>query len=522
MYLMSEPQKLALGFLLATCSALGYGLLASRFTRSNDGPSDNNLAQDGVAGMAILTTLFMAAHFFVPLRQTTNLIILLPGVFAFPFFLKRRFLIELPVLAVMIWWAFQFTRSYPAVWDHGLYHLQSAVWNTLGPAIPGIANLHTRLGFNSSIFVLAAGLNIPVLGGWHLGLVSPALIEGMIAAALLLSIRSSTQTVVRLYCFVALMVLFYEPRWLLQWSYISPDPVVTMGVIYAVLLFLEKRTAALLLLVPFLITVKLAAAPLVLFLDWKPSSLKQYRIAAVMGMVILSIWVSRNVVISGHLLFPVAATRIPVPWAVPKDLTQNTANWITSWARAPGKKPEETRGLGWFRAWGNRTYENEPARSAFEIFCVGVALIPWRKALRRIDWRLFLAIALALLFWFVSAPDPRFAIGFMFAIAFMMLAYGLESIDLLRLEAHNAWIVIAVLIVMLGRTASLQHSLDWPQMEQPDVRLAVTHAGDRIWAPIPPDDRCWAVIPCTPEPDAIRYYPARAKMTFDPSRPSLR
>lgn len=519
---MTEPIQLALGFVLATASALGYGLLAARLIRSDKEQPENSLAGDGVLGIAILSSLFTAAHFFVALRQNVNLAILLPGVAGLAFFFKRRFLIELPILALAIWWAFQFTRSTPAPWDHGLYHLQSAVWSTLHPAIPGLANLHTRLGFNSSVFVLAAGLNIPLLGGWHLALVWPALIEGMIVSALLLSIRSSPERVVRLYCFLAVVVLLFEPRWLLQSSYIGPDPVVTLGIVYAVLLYLEKRNACLLLCVPFLITVKLAAAPLLLLLDWKLSSLKKYRIAAIAGMLLLCIWVASNVVISGHLLFPVTATRLPVPWAVPKDLTQNTADWITSWARAPGKTLEETRGLSWLRAWGNRTYENEPARSAFEIFAVGVLLVVWRKALRQIDWRLFFAIAVALLFWFISAPDPRFAIGFMFAVAFLMLAYGLDSIDLLRPDADNAGILIAILLLLLGRVAGVQHDLDWPAMDAPEVRIAITPAGERIWAPVPPDDRCWDLVPCTPMPDSIRYYPDRAKMTFDPARPPLR
>jgi hypothetical protein len=518
---MTEPIQLALGLGVATASALGYGLLAGRFTRSDDSQPDNSLAGDGVIGMAILSALFMTAHFFVGLRQTANLVILLPGVIGLAFFFKRRFLIEIPILAVMIWWAYQYTRSGFLAWDHGLYHLQSTIWDTLGPAIPGIANIHARLGFNSSVFVLAAGLNIPLLGGWHLALVAPVLIEGMIAAALLLSLRSSTEKIAKLYCLVALAVLLFEPRWLLQWSYLNPDPVITLGVVYVVLLFLEKRSAALLLCVPYLITVKLSAAPLLLLLDWK-GSLKKYRIAAIVGMLFLCIWVSRSVVISGHFLFPVAATRLPVPWAVPREVTQNTANWITSWAREPGKKPEETRGLGWFRGWLSRTYENEPARSAFELFCAGIFLLVWRRLIPRMDWRLLLALVLAMLFWFISAPDPRFGIGFMFAIAFLIFAYGLDSIDLLRLEANNAWIVITILTLGLGRMASLQHNDGWPKTEQPNLRLATTPAGDKIWAPVPPDDRCWDAIPCSPEPEVIRYYPDRAKMTFDPSRPSLR
>jgi hypothetical protein len=119
-------------------------------------------------------------------------------------------------------------------------------------------------------------------------------------------------------------------------------------------------------------------------------------------------------------------------------------------------------------------------------------------------------ITLALLFWFISAPDPRFGFGFMFAAAFLMLAYGLYSINLVRLESSNTWIVITVLMVGLSRMASAEHNLEWPKMIPSTLRLAFTPASDRIWAPVPPDDRCYALVPCSPEPENIRYYPERA------------
>jgi hypothetical protein len=507
---MSESLKLVLGLLAASMSALGYGLLAARFTRAQSTPPPPNLGACGAIGVAILTAIFLLANFFVALQHTVNVVILLPGVIAFVFFFERRFLIDLPIVALLVWWAFQLSRSYAVSWDHGLYHLQSAVWNTLQPAIPGIANLHTRLGFNSSVFVFAAGLEIPRLGGWHLALVSPVLIEAMILTDLLLSIRSSKQKVAAMYCFIAVVFLLFTPRWLIAPSYLSPDPVNALGIVYTIFLFLEKRNTVLLLFVPYLITVKLAALPLLLLLDWK-ESLRKYRAATIVGAAFLLLWVGRNVVLSGHLLFPVTETGLPVSWAVPDDLTRDTAAWITSWAREPGKAPKDTQGFEWFRGWLNRTYANDAARTAFDLFCVGIVLLVWARALRRIDWRLASALVVALLFWFVSAPDPRFGIGFLLAIAFLMLSYGLDSTGLLRLEAGNTGIVILILIAGLAKTASAERLLDWPRMMPPKLRLVITLTGDRIWAPVPPEDRCWAAVPCAPAGEFIRYYPGRAR-----------
>jgi hypothetical protein len=510
---MTEPLKLVLGYIVATLSALGYGLLtawlANRSAKPDSSQPNYNLAGDGVIGVAILTTLFMMIHFFVALRQTADLLILAPGVLCFAFFFRRRFLFELPILAVMVWWAFQLSRSGPASWDHGLYHLQSTMWNTLEPVIPGLANLHARLGFNSSVFVFAAGLEIPLLGAWHLALVSSTIIEAMIVTELLLAIRSSPQKVARLYCFIVVAFLIFVPRWLILFSYISPDSVVVMGTLYAILLYLEKRNTALLLLLPYLITVKLVVLPLVLLLDWKPS-LNKYQIATAIGTAFLLIWVARNVVLSGHLLFPVSATRLPVSWAVSEARTQDTANWITSWGRAPGKTLQETSGSSWIRPWITRMTQNEQVRIAIAISVIGAFFLIWKKAFRQLNWRLISVIALALLFWFSSAPDPRFGTGFIFGAGFLILAYGLDSIDLLRLDASNTWVVIAILFIGLGWMANSEHNLVWPSMMPPKVRLAITTTGDRIWAPVPLEDRCWALVPCAPDGESIRYYPERA------------
>src|SRR5688500_16524798 len=44
----------------------------------------------------------------------------------------------------------------PLVYDTGFYHAQAVRWINEYPAVPGLANLHGRLAFNSSWFVWGA------------------------------------------------------------------------------------------------------------------------------------------------------------------------------------------------------------------------------------------------------------------------------------------------------------------------------------------------------------------------------
>lgn len=512
MHALSDPVKLEIGIFVIALSALGYGLLVGRITKSNA-----SLAGFGVIGMAVLTAIFMVEHFFIPLQQPSNLTTLLPGVIGFCFLIRRRFLVELLILAAVTWWALQLARTGSDSYDHSLYHLQSAIWNTLDSAIPGLANIHVRLGFNPSIFVLASGMHIPDFGGWRLAFLGTALLKAMIATDLLLSIRSEKR-IVRIYSLIVLVCLLFQPKWLMDPSYISPDPILALGIVYAVSLYLDKRTPMLLMCVPFLITVKLAALPLLLLLEWNRLSLKTYRVAATIGMLILTIWVARNVVLSGHLVFPVAATRLPVPWAEPKRLTVETAGWVTSWARDPWKTPELTSGIRWIRPWLLRMIGDERSRDAAWIAIAGIFLLAWKRELLQMDRWLLFVLAVSLMFWFLTAPDIRFGLGYVLAMAFLLLAYGADSIGLIRPNAGNAWVVIVLLAAGLALTAPRNYDPNWPKLLHPRVRLAGTRTLDTIWTPTD-TDQCWDVIPCTPFTQDIEYYPKRALIGVGADRP---
>jgi hypothetical protein len=465
------------------------------------------LAADGVIGTTILTTTFAVVHFFFALQGTVNLAVLAPGILILAILFKRRFLIELPLIAVMVWWAVRFSRTGGATRDQGLYHLQSMIWNNTDHVIVGLANLHTLLGYNQSHFLLAAGLNIPSLGGWSLSFLATALVEALMVTDLLFSIHASTEKIAKLYSLVVVVFLLAEPRWSLSPGYLSPEPIVALGVMYSFLLFLDKRKTALLVWIPFLLTVKLTSAPLLLLLDWKRESLRKP--AAAVGALFLAIWMARNIAISGYLAYPVAITRLPLPWAVQKARTMETVRWIVSWARLPDKTLQETSGLKWLRPWANSRYEQQELRGALTMFVLSIAALVYKKALRRLDLHLMLVVAAGLIFWFISAPDPRYGRGFIFGAALLMVTYGLESLELVRFEPGNSWIIVAFLACWLSVSAAQQSGgEDWPKTEHPAVRLATTPTGHNIWAPVF-RDQCWAIIPCSPEPQMIEYYPNR-------------
>jgi hypothetical protein len=500
---MSDTLRLTAGLILAAFSVLGYGRLASKLLKI-----EGTLAADGVIGTTILTAIFAVVHFFFALQQTVNLVTLAPGVLFLAILFRRRFLIEIPLIAVMIWWTVQISRTGVPTWDHGLYHLETMLWNTTDRVVVGLANLHTPLGYNQSLFVLAAGLSIPVFGGWSLSFLATALVEAMMAADFLLSIRSATQRMAQLYCLVVILFLLAEPRWVLSPTYLSPEPVVALGVLYAILLFLDRRKTALLLWVPFLITAKLSSAPLILLLDWNRETLRKP--AAAVGALFLGIWVAGNIAISGYLAYPVAVTRLPLAWAMPKSRTIDATRWITSWSRVPERNLEQTSGLKWIRPWANNSYAVPELRWSLLLFVAGFFVVWRKKALRQMNLRALLVISAGLLFWFIAAPDPRFGRGFILSAALLFAAYGMENLKLLQFDAANAGIVVGLFAVWFAFTAGNMSPPDkWPNNPVADVKLAKTPSGYNIWTPVY-RDQCFAVMPCSPEPAMIEYYPKAA------------
>lgn len=63
--------------------------------------------------------------------------------------------------------AFYYSIAGQLTYDTGLYYAQAIHWIESFGVVPGLANLHIRLGFNSTLFLLAAFLGF-VGFGWQL------------------------------------------------------------------------------------------------------------------------------------------------------------------------------------------------------------------------------------------------------------------------------------------------------------------------------------------------------------------
>ncbi|MCB1051379.1 MAG: hypothetical protein H6510_00460 [Acidobacteria bacterium] len=330
----------------------------------------------------------------------------------------------------------------PTNWDSGLYHFNAIAWINQYPIIPGLGNLHDRLAFNQSFFHYAALLNFePYFGQgrvvansflWLLGVAQySSTAKNLLQNPQVLPSDSPFRLPFILLTFPALAFLaassdgFTSP---------TPDLAATLLQLAVFPVFLEvflnqrenKQSADNLLvficvLSATAITVKLSnlvfgglSILLISIMFYRSRSILLLKLTGFCSLAI-GLWMVRGVIQSGAPFFPSSAITFDMDWAMPKEAIDNCANWVYSWARHPGPHWRDVLGnWAWFWPWVKR-YSHYYAELSYPL---GFSLLSlcflgfwpgrsWRL-LRPLGWIMAFFVC-ALTFWFIQAPDVRFA-----------------------------------------------------------------------------------------------------------------
>ena len=156
-------------------ACLGYGWIWVRICRLQDvRPSD--FIWSFWIGLGTILGLLQAWHLRWPIDGYALSAVLLvglvlclaalPPLFACIARLRiwdvRAYLLLLLLCAI---WIADRAAGSDAFYDAGLYHLAAMKWASQYAIVPGLANLHLRLGFTSSVHLLAAMMNQGVWAG---------------------------------------------------------------------------------------------------------------------------------------------------------------------------------------------------------------------------------------------------------------------------------------------------------------------------------------------------------------------
>ncbi len=121
-------------------------------------------------GLATLLGLLQLWHFFAPIDSTAYIALISIGILGFLSLVpdlwralrntpSRPFAAGILMLALIAIWLANRATGLGAEYDSGLYHIAAIKWTLLYRIVPGLANLHMRFGFSSTITLLAAWMD---------------------------------------------------------------------------------------------------------------------------------------------------------------------------------------------------------------------------------------------------------------------------------------------------------------------------------------------------------------------------
>lgn len=449
------------------------------------------------------------------------------------------------VMAALAVWAASQALGPPINYDTGLYHLQAVRWIQEYAIVPGLGNLHGRLAFNQSYFLLVALLDaaLPRGAGLHLlnGLLLLVLLFQLASAAprvLAATARPPLPDVLRLLLLPPVAMHLQVGR-----DVASPTPdLALLALATIIFLYLVDHLSALKhregdqgalvrlgMLAALAITFKLtgvafaACALAVALVPDRRRRLHSWRerwTALLLPVLLLGIpWVARGIVTSGYPAYPGTLGALDVDWRIPRSAVEAQLLSIRSWARFPGRPPWEggISDRDWLGPWAVRLVQSDEVRPVLLLLVAAALALLWAwfrrdgahpparaPALHGLPW---IPIVAGAAFWFWTAPDPRF-LGALPALAAAWTATLAVALGLPRREEARATLVRGVTTGVLAGTLVLAgyHLAVQPRYDRfrapPHAPLTTieTETGLRLHVPAE-GDRAWdAPLPSTPHP----------------------
>jgi len=407
------------------------------------------LIQKVLIGLSAGIFITQLISLFFPINLSVLLILLL-GLLVYLIFYAKTISLELGFLFIknkilfllampLLYISFLLAQEPPLNYDTNLYHFQAIKWMSSYPTIKGLANLFGPQGYNNSIFGIYSLFSLKEITGqeifafnWFLfSLTLLFLIKKMIGYFDFekTDIKKAIITTV----LMVLLLLFLE-------NIASPTPDFTANILTLIILsyfiLSNDRSVALylftLVLSTTMVTIKLSTLPLTIlgvFALWKIYSTdkKVFYRALLYSVGIIFIWFTRNVLLSGWLVYPIHQVDLfSLKWKVPYNNIFWDANAIKGWSRVPGIDIRVTSQMHiseWFPLWWNRINMGK----TYFLLAVISSLISLISVLIKckqikIEKKIyFIAIISSFLFWFFMAPEFRFNLSILFFTALLPL-----------------------------------------------------------------------------------------------------
>jgi hypothetical protein len=433
----------------------------------------STLVENLLIGLVVCNTITSYVSLLFPINIFTSLVLLGVGCVLYIFIagdlkqliaseFRQRYIVFYAIPFLLV--AFLLSVSSPSNYDSELYHIQSLKWIGQFPAVPGLANLHGRFGFNPNVFTFFALLSNQELFSQAM---FPVNFTVFIIVALYFIKTMSTllerHGLSKEFLFYILLFLFFLA--LPNLSSPSPDFLSTTIVLFIFLRFIDlsriEADSNFLYYVPILIlslyvtTVKLSSIPVLLLsffviIKFRPDFRKSYFLF-LSCIIIMLPWLARNVITTGWLVYPFPALDLfNFDWKVPLAEVIVEKEAITGWARNPGTNYIASADMlfeDWFPLWWQRLSFNNKllftGSIVFPILFFTSQLIGKVKIDQFTNAAIFTSFC-GVIFWTFLAPDWRFGESFILVASLSPLLAFKRS----RTTANETKVVLGILMLL--------------------------------------------------------------------------
>lgn len=489
----------------------------------------DDLGIQGIVGLFFLGMVGVAFNFFLPLASPAFLgVITICMVTGGIILIKEKSRFFVPDIFVLVSISIilaPLAGTLEPGYDGGLYHLPHQLWLRSESIVVGLANLHGRFGFGSLYEYLGAPLWVKE----QFTLLSYLQVSFLVyfLCFLIKQVRISCGTHLILMLGVTVNLALFSDYLHLAYTYtdVPAGLIFSSAFIYGHWLLFQKevvqRREWTIFSILLLSAVFYKFSALLLFLwmifviFYRMSSAKDSARECMLGLAIpiglLLIFLIKNFINTGCVLYPEFSSCVDVPWAATKN-AMNDANWVTAWARHPRSGFDSLQDNRWFLYWwlpNNQAFLVKLLKAGLFVgfLYAGIALTTRFRSFKILDTRLWAAVAFALLaflFWFWKAPDPRFGIG-IFILFFPILFLSFHGNVFDETETSRKFLqVTALLAVMIfvfrigvpwKRVSFLGNALTFNALMVPKQKVKQ----DLNYGFRPKEgDQCWIIPECAP------------------------
>ena len=337
-------------------------------------------------------------------------------------------------------------------YDTDLYHAQAIRWIEEFGIVKGLGNLHSRLAYNSAFFSLQALYSLKFLSGQSLHSLNGLIVYVMLAYAF---VSLSFFHRRRFAASDLIKICFFLYFFLGGVHYGLASPGTDIATLYLVLYlaakwaeYAEQEAASaigsesalteyglLCILAVWALTLKLSALTLLLLAVCPAVRLiagrkwKKIALFMLMGLALLLPFLARNVVVSGYLVFPLAASDPwALDWKMPLEVLRSHSVEIRAYGRGMTEPGTYLAPLAvWLPLWYGRLSAVARGLLWTNALCLPLALYLAVSSLRRKkDGPLMNLLAVAvvsLAYWLFHAPLERY--GYVYLLLLPALTGGL-------------------------------------------------------------------------------------------------